>query len=308
MKRILPLIFLIFSQFSFSQNLAKQFIPDIVSLFPNVRDVAISPNGKEVMFSAQSVMGNLSTIITVTKNGKQWNKPKVASFSGQYFDLEPFFSNDGLKLFFVSKRPLDATTTEVKDFDIWYVERQTLDSEWSEAKNLGSPINTEHGEFYPSIAENGNFYFTRDDPTLGKKDDLYVSEFINSTYTEPKALPDTINSEGYEYNAFVAPNESYILFGSYNRKDGFGSGDIYISYNSENGWTEAKNLGNTINTDKMDYCPFVKNDVLYFTSKLDNTKTDFKMSLSIKELLQEFNKYDNGLSRLYQVSMDVIAD
>ncbi len=53
----------------------------------------------------------------------------------------------------------------------------------------------------------------------------------------------------------------------------------------------------------MDYCPFVMNNTLYFTSKLDNTKTVFETSLTIEELLKEFNKYANGLSRLYQISI-----
>ncbi|HMB99632.1 MAG TPA: hypothetical protein VKN14_01205 [Flavobacteriaceae bacterium] len=308
MKQILLFVLLIISQVSFTQNSDKPFIPDIVSQFPNVRDVAISPDGNEIMFSAQSVMGNLSTIVSVSKKGTQWSKPKVASFSGKYFDLEPFFSSDGLKLYFVSTRPLDQNSTKTKDFDIWYVERKTTSDSWSEPKNLGSPINTEHGEFYPSIAENGNFYFTRDNPTLGRKDDLYVSKFIDGTYSVPKALPDTINSEGYEYNAFIAPDESYILFGSYNRKDGFGSGDMYISHNTENGWTEAKNLGNSINTNKMDYCPFVKDDILYFTSKKDATQTEFDSALTIEQVMQEFNKYDNGSSRLYQISADILKN
>jgi len=306
MKRILLFFFLLLSTLHFSQNTVTPFLPEVISQFPNVRDVAISPNGNEIMFTAQSVMGNLSAIITITKNGEQWDKPKVASFSGKYFDLEPFFSNDGLKLYFVSTRPLTKSSIESENFDIWYAERKTLDSEWSEAKNLGSPINTEHGEFYPSIAENGNFYFTRDNPSLGRKDDLYVSEFLNGSYTKPKALPDTINSEGYEYNAFIASDESYILFGSYNRKDGFGSGDMYISYNSENGWTEAKNLGNSINTNKMDYCPFVKGNTLYFTSKQDGTLTEFDSALTIDKLIQEFNKHDNGSSRLYKINSKAV--
>jgi len=31
---------------------------------------------------------------------------------------------------------------------------------WSKAENLGTAINTEADEFYPSIARNGNLYFT----------------------------------------------------------------------------------------------------------------------------------------------------
>ena len=306
MKQIFLFLFLFTASFISSQNSVKPFLADIVSQFPNVRDIAISPNGNEIMFSAQSVMGNVSTIITINKNDNTWSSPKVALFSGRYFDLEPFFSNDGLKLYFVSTRPLDETMTEAKDFDIWYVERESLTSTWSEAINLGSPINTEHGEFYPSISKNGNFYFTRDNPALKRKDDIYVSEYKNGIYTNPKALSDTINSEGYEYNAFIAPDESYLIYGCYGRKDGFGSGDLYISYNTENGWSQAENLGSNINSNKWDYCPLVIKNTLYYTSKVDNTETNFESNLTINELLKEFGKYDNGLSRLYQISIENI--
>lgn len=290
----------------FSQQVIEPFVPNIVKQFPNVRDITISPNGDEIMFTAQSVMGNLSAIIYLKKEGNTWSNPKIASFSGKDFDLEPCFSPDGLKLYFVSTRPLTSNNNEPKDFDIWYVERHSLNGDWSEPKNMGSPINTEHGEFYPSIAKNGNLYFTRDDTTIKRKDDIYLSVHHNGVYSEPKALSDSINSEGYEYNAFIAPDESYLIFGCYNRSDGFGSGDLYISYKINSEWGEAKNMGDNINSDKMDYCPFVdsKTNTLYFTSKRDNTKIQFENALKLEELLTELNKYDNGSSRLYRISLE----
>ena len=305
------LFFLIFSFniiFSFSQQNITPFIESIVKQFPNVRDIAIAPNGNEIMFSAQSFMGNTSVIITLTKENGVWSHPEVASFSGQFFDLEPFFSHDGLKLYFVSTRPIDNTTNTPKDFDIWVVERNDLKSNWSTPKNIGNPINTKHNEFFPSIAKNGNFYFTRDNPELKRKDDIYMSENVNGKLIDPKVLPDTINSEGYEYNAFIAPDESYLIYGCYNRKDGFGSGDLYISYNTNKGWSKARNLGNKINSTKMDYCPFVdsKTNTLYFTSKLDNTKTSYEKPLNINELQTEFYTYKNGLSRLYRITIEAL--
>ena len=306
MKRLLFLFLTLNTFFSNSQQTAAPFLEHILKPFDNIRDLAISPNGNEIMFSAQSVMGNVSAIIYASKENNKWSKPQVVSFSGQYFDLEPFFSHDGLKLYFVSSRPIDSSIKTPKDFDIWYSERDDLKSDWSEPKNMGHPINTEHSEFYPSIAKNGNFYFTRDNPELKQKDDIYMSENINGKLNAPKILPNTINSEGYEYNAFIAPDESYLIYGCYNRKGGLGSGDLYISYNTKNGWEKAKNLGQKINSNKMDYCPFVdtKTNTLYFTSKIDNTKTDFEKPLTINELLKEYDRYDNGLSRIYKISIE----
>lgn len=305
MKVLGFLIVILSSSFGLSQTLPKPFLSEITTQFPNVRDFAMSPDGNEIMFTAQSVMGNVSAIISIKKQNDVWGSPQIASFSGMHFDLEPFFSLDGLKLYFVSRRPLNNTQMEPKDFDIWYVERSNLNDNWSEPINMGSPINTEHGEFYPSLSINGNLYFTRDDTTLTSKDDIYVCTFENGNYQKPQKLNTSINTDGYEYNAFIAPDESYLLFGSYNREGGFGSGDLYISFNTTKGWTLAKNLGESVNSDKMDYCPFVdtKTNTLYFTSKRDSTKTSFDSPMTIEAFLLELHKADNGLSRLYSVPL-----
>lgn len=283
------------------------FLDTIVSQFPNARDIALTSTNDEAVFSAQSVMGDLSVLITVEKENELWVKPKVISFSGRYFDLEPFFSRDGLTLYFVSNRPLDQMSDSTKDFDIWYVHRTSLKDDWSQPINMGSPINSEMDEFYPSITDSKNLYFTLDNPNLNQKDNIYVSEFVNGTYTAPKQLGNSVNSAGYEFNAFVASDESYLIYTCYNREGGLGSGDLYISTKSEDGeWNPSKNMGDQINSDKMDYCPFIDESTktLYFTSKRSELTGTFKSRVNLKELLESFNSYENGLSRLYQVTLD----
>ncbi len=309
MKHITLSIIFLYSLFSFSQssteNVVEPFLEDIVSQFPNVRDLAISPNGKEAVFSAQSFMGDISALMIVSKTDTKWSNPEIISFSGQYFDIEPFFSSDGLKLFFASNRPMDNTSTTVKDFDIWYVERASTEASWSAPINLGAPVNTEMDEFYPVVTNSNNLYFTLDNPSLKRKDDIYISEFKNGAYTQPKPLSDSINSEGYEFNAFIAPDESFIIYTCYNRDDGYGSGDLYVSYKQKNGeWSISKNMGQKVNSNKMEYCPFVdtQNGILYFTSKRLKT-TSFKEKQSIEDLKTIFYSYENGLSRLYKISI-----
>ena len=120
-------------------------------------------------------------------------------------------------------------TIETKDFDIWVVSRTSVNNAWSAPKNLGAPINTAMDEFYPAITNSGNLYFTLDNPELKQRDNIYVSELRDGKYTTPKALGEGVNTASYEFNAFVAPDESYLIFSGYNRKDGLGSGDMYIS-------------------------------------------------------------------------------
>lgn len=117
MKNILTYALLLFSSFSFTQTV-EPFLERIVSQFPNVRDVAMTQSKEEVVFSAQSFMGDISVLVSIKKVNDEWQQPKIVNFSGRYFDLEPFFSKDGLTLYFVSNRPLNQTSQITKDFDL----------------------------------------------------------------------------------------------------------------------------------------------------------------------------------------------
>ena len=170
---------------------------------------------------------------------------------------------------------------------------------------MNAPINTDFDEIYPSVANNNNLYFTRDSPDTKGKDDIFISEWEESVYKSPVSLSDSINSASYEFNNYISPDESFIIYSGYNRKDGYGSGDLYISYKDEAGvWSKSKNLGQEINSAQMDYCPFVDFDtgMLYFTSRRStvNQKTIYS---SIDKLVGEINKYKNGYSRIYKVSV-----
>ncbi len=284
----------------------KSNLQTIISRFPNVRDFCVSKKGTEAYFTSKNVDESNATIIKIAGYGKYWFKTKIAPFSGKYNDLEPFLTPDGLRLFFSSDRPINALDT-VRDYDIWYVERPHIDSVWSAPINLGFPVNTLSDEFYPSLSANNNLYFTCDCPNSKGKDDVYFSEWNGNSYMTPISLSDSINSVGYEYNAFIAPDESYLIFGAYKREDGYGSGDLYISYRSDNGsWSNSENLGMSINSKWMDYCPFVdtRTHTLYFTSKRikENKRQGFD---NIQLYLHELNKYENGMSRIYSIPFHI---
>ena len=101
--------------------------------------------------------------------------------------------------------------------------------------------------------------------------DIYYSKFINNEFQKPVLLSEAVNTENYEADVFVAPDESYIIFCS-TREDGFGRGDLYISFKgSHNKWSKAVNMGKEINTQHYEYCPFVTKDgkYLFYTSNQD---------------------------------------
>src|SRR6185312_9495078 len=119
------------------------------------------------------------------------------------------------------------------------------------------------------------------------EEDIMVCKFIDGKYNEAVSLPDSINSTGDEFNAFVDPDENYIIFSGYKRKDGYGNGDLYISKKNDKGeWQQAKNLGETINSTSLDYCPYITPDKKYFffTSNRHAIKIPFDKKQNIKSL------------------------
>ncbi|MFA8433543.1 MAG: hypothetical protein ACEPOZ_03405 [Marinifilaceae bacterium] len=314
MKFILSISLLLCSSLLFAQSktpgpkeeAVAPFLPELFSQFPNVRDLTISPDGNQMYFTLQSYRRGQVFIVGMHKEEGKWRKPEVAPFSGRYNDVEPAFAPDGLKLFFCSNRPLSDTIQEPKDVDIWYVERKDFDSPWSKPVNIGAPINTANNEYYPSLTTSGKLYYTaqRDDSKGGE--DIYVSQWQQGSYTTPVSLPQTINSELGEFNAFIAPDDSYLIFSSYGRKDDLGNGDLYISFRDREGkWSPAKNLGSSINTKEIEYCPFVdtKTQTLYFTSSRNKIPKFFDQAQNLEQILKCMNQCENGLNRLYRVSV-----
>ena len=86
----------------------------------------------------------------------------------------------------------------------------------------------------------------------------------NGAFQKSIRLGDQINSADYEADVFIAPDETYIIFCS-TRADGYGRGDLYISFKQDNGeWTKAVNLKAPINSKNHELCPWVTQDGKYF--------------------------------------------
>ncbi len=318
MKNVLMLFaflgHLSYSQKSSTDDYLKQALPgDVPKIFaPGLisdgfanRDFTISPAGDEIFFTVQQ-LNIVSVVMNSTKKNGKWSAPVVAPFSGIYNDLEASFTVDGKRLFFSSNRPM-STDDSTSDYNIWYTEKKN--DLWSEPVSLDSVVNSEKDEFYPSIANNGNLYFTTQIETGKGKEDIVVCEFKDGHYLPPASLSEAINSNGYEFNAFVDPGEQYILFTAYGRQDDMGRGDLYLSIKRDDQWQPAVNLAK-INSTSLDYCPFVTWDkkYLFFTSSKASYKSPFNKRQSMMDLKKGLSNPGNGLDDIYWVRFDTILD
>ncbi|MEO8109259.1 MAG: hypothetical protein ABI594_04465 [Ginsengibacter sp.] len=275
------------------------FGPGYISDGFDNRDMAISP-GNDELFTTLQYGNSFSGILYSKKINGLWSMPQMALFSGRFNDLEPAFSPDGKKLFFTSNRPLRDTGNSPKDYDIWYIEKEA--GNWSSPKNMGPVINSEKDEFYASVTNNGNLYFTRDNDSTA--DDIFFSAYKNGSYLSPVALDENVNSKGLDFNCFIDPQERFIIYSSYKRSDDMGSGDLYISINKNGKWQPALNLGAGINSTSLDYSPFISFDKKYFffTSRRSTFKFPLKKPVSLDEIHKILNSHGNRSEDIYIMS------
>jgi outer membrane protein OmpA-like peptidoglycan-associated protein/tetratricopeptide (TPR) repeat protein len=134
-------------------------------------------------------------------------------------------------------------------------------------KNLGDSINSPVSEYFPSLTIDGTkMVFTR--RVDHKDEDFYESNFSNSVWSQAKPLPGKVNTNLNEGAQCISQDGQWIIFTGCNYPEGQGSCDLYISFKTKNGWSEAENLGAIVNTDFWESSPSISPDKrdLYFAS------------------------------------------
>jgi len=133
-------------------------------------------------------------------------------------------------------------------------------------QNLGDSINSSDLEYFPSLTIDGSkMVFTR---RIKSDEDFYESDFIDGKWSKAKPLPGKVNTNLNEGAQCISQDGQWIIFTGCNYPEGQGSCDLYISYKTKNGWSEAENLGPMINTDFWESSPSLSPDKrdLYFAS------------------------------------------
>ena len=255
-----------------------------------------------VMYFDRSIPAHYHYVMYVShfEHGK-WTTPEVLPFSGEYRDSDPVISVDGKTLYFVSDRP--ASGLEPNRFHAWAVDRTAKG--WANLRTLTGPVNEKGNTEFLSFAANGNLYFTSD--RNDKSFDVYVSRLVNGQYQPSESLGPAVNDGRYTIEAFVAPDESYILLGSF-ALDSLGNADLYISYHRKGAWSKPVNLGPTINTRARDYSPRVSPDGKYmvFSSEKGFPTDRRDQPMTYDDFMQKTRGTLNGLGNIYRIPLDYV--
>jgi Tol biopolymer transport system component len=194
---------------------------------------------------------------------ESWSPAYAPSFADTSAnDISPSFSPDGKTLYFSSSRKLPSGKIPERGNVLWRVDR--AENGWGTPSPMDSTV-SRGGDYAPAISANGNLYFTYG-PFRSPDWNIYIA----LPGTDALQQPDGINSPGYEDGAFIAPDESYLIFES-DRPGGVdGSIDLYISFRNSNGkWETPLNMGTKVNSPAAERFARITPDgkYLFFGSK-----------------------------------------
>jgi len=238
------------------------FAPGTVSRGLAERDLAMTPDGGEIYFGVNVGNFTLATILVSRKIGDRWSDPEVAPFAGTYADIEPAIAPDGSRFYFVSNRPLPGENDRSSDENIWVMDR--LGDGWSEARPVGPPVNSNAPEFFPSLTRDGTIYFTRRGEDGAEY--IYRARPSDDGFGEPEKLGPEVNSGRSQFNACVAPDESYVIVPVFGREDSLGGVDYYVAFRSaDDTWQGPFNLGPSVNAERgQEWSPSISPDGRFF--------------------------------------------
>jgi hypothetical protein len=156
------------------------------------------------------------------------------------FDSHPAFSPDGKTLYFLRSTP---------NFNLWTIVFSHFERGWWNTPEVAS-FSGQYSDADPFITADGSrLYFISNRPVPGKAKpdlDIWMVEKAGTSWSEPKNLGAPVNSGGSEWYPTIAANGT-IYFGS-DREGGKGRTDIYRCRLVDGKYTEAENLGDSINT------------------------------------------------------------
>lgn len=224
---------------------AVLFAPGIISMEGRYEyALSFSPDGKEILFSAEVPDLSSSAVYLCRIEDGQWSMPRQVSLSGgkKKSEMEAFFTPDGKRIYFA---PYD----EGMDVRIWVVDR--TNNSWLNPHEVGAPL-ADDPAFFPTTTTDGTIYYTN-----LKERKVFRAEMEGDTV---KKVEDAALELGM--HAFVAPDESYVLVDG--RPGENDKADIFVAFRKQDGsWTRPANLGREVNTDYSETCPSLSHDGKY---------------------------------------------
>lgn len=219
--------------------------------------------------------------------------PEITS---KYHDATITFSND-LQTFYYTTNTLKGTKLKnnKKGTNNFQIIKSTINSGKITKKEKLSFNSLEYSVGHPSLSPNGKWlFFVSDMPGGYGETDIYMVElFANGSMSTPKNLGPKINTIGREMFPYF--NNEKLYFSSEGHF-GFGGLDIFESNFNGLEFSDPKNIGEPINSNKDDFSFIVDSTSKfgYFSSNRDSGKGDDDIYYFTKKET-ECTQYINGI-------------
>jgi hypothetical protein len=286
------------------------FSPGVISSTGNVNAVTFGPGGDTAYFD--EVAGGGSTIMQSRLIDGAWTRPGIASFSGEWRDLDPAMAPDGSFIVFCSNRPgrpgekaLDARTFDGRvrtgyGSHLWRVDR--VGAGWSVPTLLPAVVNDDTRLYSPSVVSDGSVYFQHPDAD-SRTFHLMRSQFRDGAYQQP--VPVVVGPrQADERDPAVAPDESFMVFSTKNPPSK-PEARLVISFRTGHHWSEPADLGDAVNHDGAEG-PHLGADgrTVYFDSTATFEAASPRTRAQTLSDLERARLWDNGNSHIWSVSLE----
>ncbi|RPA68488.1 OmpA family protein [Cyclobacteriaceae bacterium YHN15] len=292
-------------------------ISEIINTPYNEGTCTISADGNILIYTscdAPDSFGSCDLYIAYKVNG-QWRRSENMgkSVNSRSWDSQPSLSADGRILFFSSDR-----RGGYGGNDIWYTLRMP-DGSWSEAKNLGSKINTPKDEVSPFIYFNNEILFFASNGHRGFGGmDLFFSRVENGEFMEPENLGYPINDQRDQFSLFITAQRDY----AYYTESTFNEGKVENSYlfrfkfpeEIEIGEKLVVTQGKVLNSktgqpiDARLSLVSLSNDSTLYQFRSDGKSGDFMMIYPDKSISGLYVEKEGYLPKIYNVERDSLKD
>jgi Tol biopolymer transport system component len=293
-----------------AQAAPEIFSPGVISGTANDLSPAFTPDGQTVVFTRAN--SEQSTIMISHLTGGAWSKPEIASFSGEWRDLEPAMAVDGSYLIFASNRPASGNGEPLdghynndvqtgRGGNLWRVDRTS--SGWGAPHRLSDTINANSSIFSPSVVADGSLYFMKPSGAKGRFH-IFRAQLSHGEYATPVPVPVSAADSVGDFDPAVAPDESFMVFSS-GRMPKNGT-SLFIAMQKDHAWGAPTYMGTEVsppNTGNIEARLGADHHNLYFSSTRVVPTAPHDRAASEKGL-ELMAKWNNGLANIWRVSLD----
>ena len=142
----------------------------------------------------------------------------------------------------------------------------------SSANDYAPQVNPIGTRLYFTSVRQGGFDNVQDSSRANHYgEDIYVSNLQNNAWSEPRMLPEPINSINDDFGSAFTGDGQTMVYVRCGGKESVGNCDLYITTLDGTKWSEPVNMGNVVNSKDWESQPTISSDGtrIIFTSSRD---------------------------------------